>query len=105
MPFKPRDAWNLNSSIDTEISEQNDINTNSTEGEVVTRKALIYINYEYQLPGTIRDEYIARMQLAMADARMLGVSQNYLETSLHPLIFGKRTGAGPDEVRSPWPQL
>ena len=29
MPSKPRDAWNLNSSIDTEISEQNDINTNS----------------------------------------------------------------------------
>lgn len=40
------------------------------------------------------------MQLAMADARMLGVSQNYLEISLYPLVFGKRTGARPDEVRS-----
>lgn len=40
------------------------------------------------------------MQLAMADARMLGVSQNYLETSLRPLAFGKRTGARPDEIRS-----
>ena len=55
----------------------------------ISRDYLIYINYEYQLPGTIRDEYIAHMQLAMADARMLGVSQNYLETSLHPLMFGK----------------
>ena len=68
------------------------------EGEKVFRKALIYISYEYQLPGVIRDEYIGRMQLAMADARMLGVSQNYLETSLHPLVFGKRTGAQPEEV-------
>ncbi len=70
------------------------------EGEKAIRKALIYISYEHQLPGDIREEYIGRMQLAMADARMLGVSQNYLETSLHPLVFGKRTGARPDEVRS-----
>ena len=69
---------------------------------MVIRKALIYINHEYQLPGTIRDEYIARMQLAMADARMLGIFQNYLENSLHPLSFGKRTGTGPDEARSLW---
>ena len=67
-------------------------------GEKVFRKALIYISYEHQLPGDIRDEYIPRMQLAMADARMLGVSQNYLETSLHPLVFGKQTGAQSDEV-------
>ena len=67
------------------------------EGERVLRKALIYISYEYQLPGVIRDEYIGRMQLAIADTRMLGVSQDYLETSLHPLVFGKRTSAQPDE--------
>ncbi|KAF2194268.1 hypothetical protein K469DRAFT_195015 [Zopfia rhizophila CBS 207.26] len=70
------------------------------EGEKVFRKALVYISYKYQLPGDIREEYIARMQLAMADARMLGVSKNYLETSLYPQVFGKRTGARPDEIRS-----
>ena len=64
------------------------------------RKALIYISYEYPLPGTIRNEYINRMRLAMADALKLGVSQTYLETSLHPLIFGKqRTITQPEEVR------
>lgn len=60
------------------------------EGEKTFHKALVYISYEYQSPGTIRDEYIPRMQLAMTDARKLGVSPDYLETSLHPLVSGKQ---------------
>ena len=72
----------------------------SEEGEKLSRKALIYISYEYPLPGTIRNEYINRMRLAMADAHKLGVSQTYLETSLHPLIFGeKQITLQPEEVR------
>ena len=62
------------------------------------RKALIYISSEYRLPGNIREEYIGRMQLAMADARMLGVSQSYLETSLYPLVFGKQSGPPAGEM-------
>ena len=71
------------------------------EDEKDIRKALIYISYEYPLPGTIRNEYINRMRLAMADALKLGVSQTYLETSLHPLVFGKdpRTSTQPEEDR------
>ncbi|KAK0513029.1 hypothetical protein JMJ35_005046 [Cladonia borealis] len=73
----------------------------SEEGEKLSRKALIYISYEYPLPGTIRNEYINRMRLAMVDALKLGVSQTYLETSLHPLVFGKdpRTSTQPEEDR------
>ncbi|PWY86279.1 hypothetical protein BO70DRAFT_428317 [Aspergillus heteromorphus CBS 117.55] len=57
--------------------------------ERVHRKALVYVSYKYQVPGDIRDEYMARMQLAMDDARMLGVSEYYLEALLHPQVFGK----------------
>lgn len=60
------------------------------EGEPVIHKALVYISYKYQLPGDIREEYTARMQLAMADARMLGLSDNYLDSSLMPQVLGKR---------------
>ncbi|KAL8796254.1 MAG: hypothetical protein Q9195_001369 [Heterodermia aff. obscurata] len=70
-------------------------------GKNVSRKALIYISYKHQLPGDIREEYIGRMQLAMADAGVLGVSKSYLETSLHPLVFGERAGARLDEVPYP----
>lgn len=72
----------------------------STDNEKITCKALVYISYEYQLPGDIREEYIARMQLAITDARMLGVSRNYLETTLYPQVFGKRMGACPNEIQS-----
>ncbi|KAL2016551.1 hypothetical protein VTK56DRAFT_3408 [Thermocarpiscus australiensis] len=67
-----------------------------TECEEVVREALVYISYKYQSPGEIRNEYVARMRLAMADARMLGVSNEYLENSLHPQVFGKRTGQSLD---------
>jgi len=49
-------------------------------------EVLIYISYKYQSPGQIRDEYVARMQLAIADARAVGVSDEYLETSLCHLV-------------------
>ena len=67
-------------------------------GRSVRREALIYVSHKYPLPGNIREEYIARMRLAMADARMLGVSATYLELSLHPLVFGKQAGAKPGEA-------
>lgn len=67
------------------------------EGRKVIRKALVYISYKYQVPCAIRDEYIVRMHLAMAYARLLGVSKEYLETSLYPQIFGKRIVARQDE--------
>ncbi|KAI0384472.1 hypothetical protein F5Y04DRAFT_248420 [Hypomontagnella monticulosa] len=67
------------------------------EVEKIVRKALVYISSDqYLSPGTIRDEYIGRMQLSIADARILGVSQHYVETSLHPYIFGTQNGAQPE---------
>lgn len=66
--------------------------------------ALVYVCREHQLPGEIRGEYRARMRLAMADARMLGVSRNYLDTSLHPLVFGEPAGSIADETRFEQPK-
>ncbi|KAF7166696.1 hypothetical protein CNMCM5623_000240 [Aspergillus felis] len=57
-------------------------------------EALVYISTPmYSSPGTIRDEYSGRMQLAIADARFLGLSEDYLAYSLGPLISRKDTNA------------
>ncbi|KAL4812564.1 hypothetical protein BDW67DRAFT_193562 [Aspergillus spinulosporus] len=59
-----------------------------------SHEALVYISTPmYRSPGTIRDEYSERMQLAIADARFLGLSEDYLTYSLAPLIFCKETNA------------
>jgi hypothetical protein len=46
----------------------------------------------YRLPGIIREEYRARMQLAMADAKLLGVSEKY-QKHLCGLIYRNGTNA------------
>ncbi|PYH97587.1 hypothetical protein BO71DRAFT_121733 [Aspergillus ellipticus CBS 707.79] len=81
-------------------SEQNHKSTSTnSEGERRLHKALVYVSYKYQVPGDIRDEYAARMQLAMADARTLGVSEYYLEALLYPQVFGRRAKAQADELQ------
>ena len=64
--------------------------------ESMVYDALIYVCREqqqhHQPPGEIRGEYQARMRLAMADAQMLGISGEYLDTSLHPLVFSGHRG-------------
>lgn len=50
------------------------------------RKALIYVVPGVEMPGKIRDEYAARMRLAIADAQVLGISKSYLRTELYPFI-------------------
>ncbi|KAI9667878.1 MAG: hypothetical protein M1821_000697 [Bathelium mastoideum] len=69
-------------------------------GGKILRKALIYISYRYQSPGDIKEEYIVRMHLAIAYARLLGVSKTYFETSLYPKLLERRNGAQPDEGES-----
>ncbi|KAJ5212479.1 uncharacterized protein N7498_004125 [Penicillium cinerascens] len=59
-----------------------------------SHEALVYISTPmYSSPGTIRDEYRRRMQLAIADARFFGLSEDYLTCSLGPLISCKDTDA------------
>lgn len=47
----------------------------------------------YRSPGAITNEYSRRMQQAIADARLLGLSEDYLTYTLGPLIFRKETDA------------
>ncbi|KAE8353139.1 hypothetical protein BDV28DRAFT_113075 [Aspergillus coremiiformis] len=50
-------------------------------------EALVYLSSRYDCHGRIRNEYVDRMELAMADAQKLGVRQSYLEASLYPVVF------------------
>lgn len=60
-------------------------------------KVLIYISYKYQVPGTIREEYVNRMQLAITDACRLGVSKRFVENSLYPQMFARQQELGGTE--------
>lgn len=54
-------------------------------------KALIYISEQHASDGVIREEYIHRMQKAMSDGLMLGISAPYVERCIDPLVNHKRT--------------
>ncbi|RSM19519.1 hypothetical protein CDV31_001679 [Fusarium ambrosium] len=47
-------------------------------------KALVYVSENYSTDGGIREEYIARMQNAVANASILGVSQSFLDKYIVP---------------------
>lgn len=49
-------------------------------------KALVYVSLRYQDEGPIRDEYIARMNAGIIDARKLGMSDSYIENCLRRYI-------------------
>ncbi|EAQ91022.1 hypothetical protein CHGG_02957 [Chaetomium globosum CBS 148.51] len=53
--------------------------------ERVKLPALVYVSLEHNQDGTIRDEYIARMANAMADAKVLGVDSKYIREVMAPL--------------------
>ncbi|KAH3941178.1 gamma-glutamylcyclotransferase [Parastagonospora nodorum] len=53
----------------------------------VARNVLVYVVPEYCEDGKIRKEYIGRMESAIIDAEVLGVSEQYIKTSLHPCMF------------------
>ena len=46
----------------------------------IVREALVYISYTFSSPGIIREEYMSRMELAMADGKLLGLSEEYLNS-------------------------
>lgn len=50
-------------------------------------EALVYLSGLFRKDGLIRNEYVQRMELAMSDALKLGVSEKYLQESLHPFVF------------------
>lgn len=49
-------------------------------------KALVYLSSEYRTDGVIREEYIARMNNAMIDARKMGVSDEYIRKCIEPIV-------------------
>lgn len=59
----------------------------------------MYISEKYKGPSDIREEYIRRMELAIADAGLLGVSEEYIKGSLYPYLHGpRRNMPGPVNV-------
>lgn len=52
----------------------------SIKGELT--EALVYVSERYHEEGSIRDEYIARMNAGIIDARKLGVSDEHIEKCL-----------------------
>ncbi|KAM0430026.1 hypothetical protein ACHAPT_006032 [Fusarium lateritium] len=52
-------------------------------------KALVYVSEGYVTDGSIRDEYIARMHNAVADASALGVSKSFIDKYIVPHLQPK----------------
>lgn len=48
------------------------------QGSFKTVEALVYISREYKDDGSIRPEYVARMEKAITDGRKMGLSDQYL---------------------------
>ncbi|KAI1780349.1 hypothetical protein F4818DRAFT_395427 [Hypoxylon cercidicola] len=74
------------STAPTRRSEEEPGEPHSSEPDFV--EALVYISDETR-EGQIRLEYVARMRSAMFDAQELGVSENYLDTYLDPLVSAR----------------
>ncbi|KAM3515430.1 hypothetical protein MY11210_000992 [Beauveria gryllotalpidicola] len=49
-------------------------------------KVLVYVSERYKTDGTIRPEYVHRMQKAMSDGLKLGISASYVEDCINPLV-------------------
>ncbi|RSL45893.1 hypothetical protein CEP54_014077 [Fusarium duplospermum] len=62
-------------------------------------KALVYVSENYANDGSIREEYIARMQNAVANASTLGVSQSFLDKYIVPhLQPNEKEPAAPEQT-------
>jgi hypothetical protein len=69
-------------------SNQNSRNDDTyLEHETTTVKALVYLSNTYRNDGNIREECVARMKNAMADAEKLGISSEFLNKYLKPAIY------------------
>ncbi|KAF4999658.1 hypothetical protein FGRMN_2307 [Fusarium graminum] len=49
-------------------------------------RALVYVSDNYTADGSIREEYIARMQNAINDAVAMGVSRSFVDTYMVPFV-------------------
>ncbi|KAI1325947.1 hypothetical protein F5Y16DRAFT_422335 [Xylariaceae sp. FL0255] len=65
--------------------------TSTEQKKKVIQEALIYISLNYKGPADIREEYVGRMEAAMADARLLGMTNEYCQRAIYPFINGPRT--------------
>lgn len=52
-------------------------------------RALVYVSSSYTSDGSIREEYISRMQKAMHDGRALGMSEEFIQGSVMPHLVPK----------------
>jgi hypothetical protein len=60
-------------------------------------RVLVYVSENYVTDGTIREEYISRMQSAISDAKALGVSVSFIDKFIVPCL-------NPSDVRQPTPK-
>lgn len=54
--------------------------------ESLKRTALVYISMDYMLDSNPKDEYVNRINLGLADARTLGMEDDYINNCIRPFI-------------------
>ncbi|USP79398.1 hypothetical protein yc1106_06672 [Curvularia clavata] len=83
------DAERLLGSWKARLKMEEPLKKNTFENGVAFQ-SLVYLVPEYCENGKIRKEYVGRMESAIMDAEVLGVSKHYIETSLRPCILQDR---------------
>lgn len=82
-------------------ARKNDVQEAATGSKPI--EALVYISQRYKRDGNIREEYVPRMEKAMADALNLGVSEHFMKTTIVPFVRGPTMRSNkpnpPDERR------
>lgn len=78
----------LNKTIDTKSTQMDNssFTSNQHRPRVEKATALVYRSLQFQEDGTIRDEYIGRMNAGIIDARKLGISDWYVGNCLRRYI-------------------
>ncbi|KAF3128894.1 hypothetical protein TWF594_011223 [Orbilia oligospora] len=81
---------------DSTLINQNRQRDQSREGEEVL--AMVYLSTRHVTPGLPWDEYILRMEQGLQQALRLGVSSNYVDNEVRPILKigkGVRADRGP----------
>ena len=85
---KALDGYEVN--YEKEIAEIKVVRGNESEKAVV---AFVYIDEKRKTEGIIKEEYIIRMNYAIADALAEGIPNEYIETYLRRFVpIGTATG-------------
>ncbi|RDA91202.1 hypothetical protein CP533_4837 [Ophiocordyceps camponoti-saundersi (nom. inval.)] len=62
---------------------------------------LAYISFDHVQDSAPRNEYVRRLNLGIADARVLGVDNDYIQQFIRPFIPEPSVGTGTGELPSP----